>query len=117
MQGFCFLAMMSFSIPALSVNFGFLYDSPVQYFNNVDWQMLDNAAEEALDHYPNGRIATWENPKTHNGGYVQPLTQTKQEGMPCRKLKIYIRAHERSDQYIFTFCKSKSDWKIRSDMM
>lgn len=110
----CGIAILTFSIPAFSINFSFLYDSPVQYFNNTDWKMLEHVADNALNTDPNGQKTTWENPKTRSGGSVQPLDTSIKNGLTCRDLKMFIHAHERTDQYVFMFCKVKNDWKIRS---
>lgn len=105
-------SLLGFSLPALSANFGFFYDTPAQYFNAQDWKMLEAAADYALSKLPNGKSVTWQNPDTHNGGSLEPLNSIKKHGTICRDLQMTNHAQHRTDQYVFMFCKFGSGWKI-----
>ena len=106
--------LVIFSLPALSANVAFLYDTPAQYFNTQDWKMLETTADYALNKLPNGNIAKWQNPKTGNSGLLEPLNTIQKYGTTCRALQITNYAKYRKDQYVFMFCKFKTGWKIPS---
>lgn len=106
--------LVIFSLPTLSANFAFLYDTPAQYFDAQDWKMLETTADYALNKLPNGNIAKWQNPKTGNSGLLEPLNTTQRYGTICRALQITNYAKHRKDQYVFMFCKFKTGWKIPS---
>lgn len=110
--GSFFILWMTFSQPAGSANFGFLYDTPAQYFTADDWKALEVAADKALNHLPNGKKLDWKNPRTGNHGSLMPLNTIKQHGTLCRDLQITNYARHRTDQYVFKFCQFKSGWKI-----
>ncbi|MCD6038888.1 MAG: hypothetical protein K0S27_288 [Gammaproteobacteria bacterium] len=103
---------LSFSLPALSGNFAFLYDTPAQYFGAQDWKMLEATANYALNKLPNGKSAKWQNPKTSHHGIIKPLNSIKKQGILCRDLQITNYAQHRSDQYVFMFCKFHTGWKV-----
>lgn len=104
------LAVMSF--PVFSANFGFMYDTPAQFFTDSDWKMLEATADKALNALANGKKLQWINPKTGNGGTLEPLNLIKKHGTVCRDLQMTNRAHHQTDQYVFTFCKFNAGWKI-----
>lgn len=104
--------LVIFSLPTLSANFAFLYDTPAQYFNAQDWKMLETTADYALSKLPNGKSAKWQNPKTGNSGLLEPINSIKKHGTICRDLQITNYAQHRKDQYVFMFCKFSTGWKI-----
>ena len=105
--------MLCFSLSAFALNFSFLNDSPVESFNKADRQLQDAAADKALDSVANGKKLSWTNAKTGNGGFVQPLSTFKRDGMICRNLKIFNQDYKnRTDEYVFLFCKYRDGWKM-----
>src|SRR3990167_9059232 len=105
------LVLSLISFPAFSFNARFLENSPEQSFSADDLTMFDAASEKALNNLPDGAKTTWQNPQTGNGGYFQPLSTIKKNGLLCRNLKIMNYNRATSDQYVFMFCKYKSGWK------
>ncbi len=104
--------LLALSFPAWSIEFTFMQSSPVRYYTPQDWDIFKKISDEALEKLPNGKKKMWHNSQTNNGGYVQPLNTTLQNGNKCRNLKIFISAHYMTDQYTFTFCKINSKWKL-----
>lgn len=98
---------------AWALNFNFLNNSPVELFTSADREMQNQAADKALDSTANGKKIIWENPKTGNGGYFQPLNTVKKNNTTCRNLKIFNQDYKnRTDQYVFLFCKYSDGWKM-----
>jgi hypothetical protein len=105
-------SLILFSVPVLSANFAFMYDTAGQYFNAQDWKMLEANTDKALNTLANGKSMKWINPKTGNGGSLMPLNSMNKQGTTCRDLQITNHAHYRTDQYVFMFCKYGRDWRI-----
>jgi hypothetical protein len=107
--------LLCISYPALSIQLNFMSDSPVRYFNDQDWKLVDITTDEALNNAPIGKKITWDNPKSGSHGYAQSLDSIKKNNLICKNLKIFNYAKQRSDQYTFMFCKYPSGWKIPGD--
>ena len=105
-------ALTGLSFPVLGLNFTFMADSPVASFNASDWKLLNAAADKALDSMPDGKKVVWKNPRTGNGGFFQPLSTTKKNGMRCRNLKMFFEDYRSdTDEYTFLFCRDKGEWR------
>ena len=109
-----FFLLMIFTLPAYSLNLNFLIGTASQHFNKQDREMFDATLISALDKAPNGKKVVWKNAATQNGGYFQPLSTTKINGLACRNLRIVnVSIHERfPDKYTFLFCKGKNGWSV-----
>ena len=103
-------------LTAFSLNFSFLNNTASQEFDNQDWKLFDAAFHAAMTNTPDGKKKTWSNPATGNHGYLQPLSSTKKDNIPCRNLKIvsYAKTIQLPDNYTFMFCKKGGDWQVAS---
>ena len=107
------LIITAFSLPVLALNFSFLNNSPVESFTKEDRKMQGDTADKALATLANGKKLAWKNPKSGNGGFVEPLSTIKRDGMICRNLKVFNQDNKnRTDEYVFLFCKYRDGWKM-----
>lgn len=104
--------LLSATIPAFSLQVGFLAESTAQFFNDADWKMFDTASDKALNQTANGKVVTWRNPQTENGGSFQPLNTVNKNGLTCRDVRISMYARQQTNNYTFTFCKYPQGWKV-----
>ena len=94
---------------AYAFNLSFLDYSPVYYYTQDDWKMVEAAILKALN---NNVKVNWKNPKTNANGYIVPLKTFTQNGTICRQIKTYSQAHGYTGQSTYVFCKMRGDWKI-----
>lgn len=106
------LSILSFPLPANSANMAFLEDTAGQYFNQDDWNLFASSTQHALNTLANGKNESWRNPKTGSSGVLKPINSMKKNGTICRDLQITNRAKGWTDQYVFTYCKYRTGWKI-----
>ena len=118
-MGFFKTTMLILLFLVSSLAFGFQYNflksSPAFYFNDQDWKLYMDAAENALDHHQNGSKVTWSNPQSGHSGYFIPTKTIQKNGRTCRDLKIYINGQSRQDISYFQVCKYPSGWKVPGD--
>ncbi|EKD70896.1 MAG: hypothetical protein ACD_46C00341G0001 [uncultured bacterium] len=96
----------------IASNVSFLDYSATFYFQGQDQAMMLANAMDALNRYPDGKKASWKNPKTGTFGYAIPSNTRNQNGMRCRNLKIFNNAHNVAGEATYTFCKFGKEWKI-----
>ena len=93
-----FLAML-LTTPAYSVNLRFLAFSPVRFFNDQDWALLEQTSDDLLENAPDGETREWKNPKTGHHSSMKALKIYKNsEGETCRKVQLANFAREMSGQ-------------------
>lgn len=109
------LVAVCFSLPAFSINLSFLHNSPVEKYNQDDWNLFNTTSDQVLNSYPDNKKATWKNPKTGHSGFFEVVSTAKKNGLTCRNLKIFNSAGGMTDQYVFTFCKYPTGWMIPGD--
>ena len=100
------------SLAAYASNAVFLSHSARSFFNKDDWRLSKEAQNEALNHYKDGRVVSWVNPKTGAHGKFSPYHTTFQRGELCRNLKILSTAKLVQGKAIYRFCRQQKEWKI-----
>lgn len=107
------LILSSISFPAVSGNWSWLDNSPIEAFTDSDWAMLKQTAREALDNGKDGETALWVNHDTGFSGSITPLNTFDNNGLPCRKTKFFNSADSMTGSSTFRLCKQDDGkWKI-----
>lgn len=98
---------------AFALNMLFLEDAPAAKFDDLDWKLLTQTVDEALENTPKGEVLHWENPETGHLGSVTMMGSKKSAGQPCKVLKVYSEAATIKGESIIMFCKQQDgEWKI-----
>ncbi|NIR32395.1 MAG: hypothetical protein GWN84_24445 [Gammaproteobacteria bacterium] len=110
------LALAAAAPTTLAQGLHFLKNSPVSYFDDEDWRLMQEAIREALDNNPDGEKVSWENPKTGHNGSVTPLNTYQDFGTTCRRARLFNEAESASGASTFNFCKDTEEdrWKVAS---
>lgn len=91
----------------------FLEDAPAAEFDDLDWKLLTQTVDEALENTPKGEVLHWENPETGHLGSVTMMGTKKSGGQPCKVLKVVSEAATTTGESIIMFCKQEDgEWKI-----
>ena len=105
------LALASFS--ALSGNWGWLKNTPVEAFTDSDWVMLKETAKKALDSGKDGETILWVNHDTGHSGSITPLNTVDRNALPYRNTKFFNSADGRTCSSKTLLCKQQDGkWKI-----
>ena len=100
-----FLAIL-FSLPAYSVNLRFLAFSPVRFFNDQDWKLLEETSDDLLENAADGESRNWKNPKTGHHGTLKALrTYKNSEGETCREVQFANFARDMRGQSRWRLCQ------------
>lgn len=106
------VCLSSISLISYASNTSFLSHSARSFFSTDDWRLSKAAQSDALNHYRDGRVLSWINPKTGSHGTFVPYHTTYQRGELCRNLKILSTAHLVHEKAIYRYCRQQNDWKI-----
>ena len=107
------LALAVVSFPALSGNWSWLENSPIEAFTDSDWVMLKETARKALDSGKDGDTALWVNHDTGHSGSITPLNTVDNNSLPCRNTKFFNSADGRTGSSTTRLCKQQDGkWKI-----
>jgi len=91
---------------AHSVNLRFLAFSPVRFFNDQDWKLLEQTSDDLLANARDGESREWKNPKTGHHGSMKALrTYKNSEGETCREVQFSNFARDMSGQSRWHLCK------------
>lgn len=63
---------------------------PAQAFNDEDWKLFDQTAQDAMENVKDGGSKSWKNDKTGNSGVFKPIATTKNGDQRCRSVSISI---------------------------
>lgn len=87
--------------------------TPVDNFDQSDWDMLTESVTEALNKAPNGAPLAWFNTKTGSSGSHVVLSRFTKKNKTCRAIAITIfdkQGHSLSGNY--TFCQqADNSWQ------
>jgi len=97
---------------AMAANLRFLKDSVVARFDDVDWQMLQNAVTDALEQSADGASVTWRNDKSGHWGTVTPLNTLQQQGLKCRLVRFVNHTKDQTGSGTAKYCDTKTGWKV-----
>lgn len=112
---FSLIAIASLSISSMQSlqagNLSFLDYSAISYFQGKDKEMMLNNIEDALNHYPDNKKATWKNPATGTFGFAIPSQTVIKNGVTCRNLKIFNNAQNVTGEENYRMCKYGNEWR------
>jgi surface antigen len=84
------------------------------YMDDQDKLMAQRAQYDALERYPDGRYARWDNPNNGNYGYTQPNnTYQNNAGQYCREYQTTIVIDGRPQTGYGTACRrADGNWQV-----
>jgi surface antigen len=111
----CALLTMS-SLAAFGANTGFLNDTAIAALTEDDRKIQVETAVNVLESSAEKSAKDWTNPATGSSGRVESSGNFKSEdGLHCRKMKLFTRAKGIESQFAFPVCKKPSgEWFIAS---
>lgn len=93
-------------------NYSFLNYSPVFYFTDQDWQIMDSTLKNVLNNGRTNAKVEWRNPATGAHGYFIPVSSSGKKGKNCRYINIFNEAKNVTGQATYQFCKINGNWKV-----
>lgn len=110
-------ALLVEACAATAGNLSFLNDTPITYMKQRDRQVLNNAAQKALETKRDGESLGWSNEGTGNPvaikGSVTPLDTVKDGDRTCRTVTLVAIAKGQTQSWTPTVCKTgNSAWQI-----
>ena len=111
----CALLMMTPGV-AFSANAGFLNDTAITALTDADRKIQLDTALVVLESADPKSTKEWQNPTTGSSGRIETLGNFKSEdGLHCRKMKLFTRAKGIESQFAFPVCKKVTgEWFIAS---
>ena len=111
------LLAMSLSLSATNataINLMFLSkESPARQFSDTDWQYLNSAIDHSLEKVGDGASYHWDNPKSPASGLIEMLGSSKEDDMPCRRMRMTNHYDDIKGITEFVFCKQPDgEWKV-----
>src|SRR5690606_31152157 len=84
--------------------------------DRVDQMHAEQTAQTALERYPDGQYATWQNPNTGHSGYTVPTnTWQAPSGQYCREYQTAVVVDGRTESGHGTACRQPDGtWQIMS---
>lgn len=102
---------------ATALNPTFLGNTPLNFFQPADFDLMRKNAEAVLDSAQPNAKQSWSNPKTGASGFAQVASQfTMADGTPCKRLRIFNKAGGLESVATYPVCKySGRGWVINAD--
>lgn len=96
-----------------AAQWNWLRDAPANFLTEQDWEILGSTVDQVLATGDDGTEVPWENPETGHGGTVTPLDTTDEEGVICRKARVFNSAGGVTNTGTYRFCRQPDGtWKI-----
>lgn len=111
------LACALMPIRATALNPTFLGNTPLNFFQPDDFELMRNNAEQVLESTQPNAKQSWSNPKTGAAGFAQVAGQFKTaDGTQCKRLRIFNKAGGLESVATYPVCKySGRGWVINAD--
>lgn len=107
------IILSTISLPALSANWYWLKDTPLEAFTDSDWTMLKQTGTDVLENGADKTTVLWVNEETGHSGTITPLMTKEINGLTCRKTKFFNSADDKTGSASFKVCKqADGEWKI-----
>lgn len=97
---------------AAAAGFGFLAETPMRRFNDVDMKLMSDAIDTALAATEIGKPVRWTNEKTSSSGEVTAQRAFERAGRRCRDLRVVNRHRTLEASGIYTMCREDGQWKL-----
>lgn len=114
--GIALLALATFASVCGAQNLTFLHDTTAVALTDEDRKLQSEAGVAVLSD-PNPRLTKeWRNPASGHSGSIQGLGDLRSEdGLHCRKIKIFTAAGGRKNQLVMPVClTAEGDWMFAS---
>ena len=103
---------------AHAANLGFLNNTPMSFMNQEDYNSLQNAVRDAVEHKADGESTTWSNEGSRNGtrinSTITPSNTQKDGDKTCRDTEVVINAKGQSMTLRPHFCRvGAGAWKFQ----
>lgn len=103
---------------AHAANLGFLNNTPMSFMNQEDYNSLQNAVRDAVEHKADGESTTWSNEGSRNGtrinSTITPSNTQKEGDKTCRDTEVVITAKGQSMTLRPHFCRvGEGAWKFQ----
>lgn len=111
-------ALAAASAGAFAANLGFLNNTPITYMKQRDLQLLNKAAQTALETKKDGEALEWNNEGAGNpvpvNGTVTPHEAFESDGLKCRKITLVANAKGQTQTWMPTACRqADGKWKLK----
>jgi surface antigen len=112
--GVLLAALVATATVSFAGNLGFLNDTAIAALTDEDRKMQLDAAVSALESADGKATREWTNPATHSFGRTESSGNYKSEdGLHCRKMKLFVQAKGIESQFAFPVCKgADGEWFI-----
>jgi 17 kDa outer membrane surface antigen len=112
----CALLATSVANDALGAGAAFLHNTAIAALSDEDRQLQRDTAISVLESEDPKLSKTWDNPKTRSSGRSDSLGNYKSDdGLHCRKLRLFTHAKGIDSQLEFPVCKNPGgEWFIAS---
>ncbi len=97
---------------AAASGFGFLAETPMRRFDQVDMKLMSDAIEKALTAAEIGTPVGWANEKTSSSGEVTVQRAFERGGRPCRDLRVVNRHRRLEASGVYTMCRENGQWTL-----
>ncbi|TDG09681.1 hypothetical protein E1N52_07825 [Paraburkholderia guartelaensis] len=95
---------------AHAANLGFLNNTPMSFMTQADYNSLQNAVRDAVEHKADGESASWSNEGSRNGtritSTITPSNTQKEGDKTCRDTEVVINAKGQSMTLRPHFCRT-----------
>lgn len=110
------LGVMVLPTLAQAATLDFLENTALSFLKQADMELQRDAALRALENGDPRSTQEWKNAASGYSGRVQGLGAfNSDDGLACRKLKIWTQAEGVESEFVFPFCKDASgEWFIAS---
>ncbi|MEM5312885.1 RT0821/Lpp0805 family surface protein [Paraburkholderia sp. JHI869] len=103
---------------AHAANLGFLNNTPMSFMNQADYNSLQNAVRDAVEHKADGETANWSNEGSRNStrinSTITPSNTQKEGDKTCRDTEVVITAKGQSMTLRPHFCRvGEGAWKFQ----
>ena len=103
---------------AHAANLGFLNNTPMSFMNQADYNSLQNAVRDAVEHKADGETVNWSNEGSRNStrinSTITPSNTQKEGDKTCRDTEVVITAKGQSMTLRPHFCRvGEGAWKFQ----
>jgi hypothetical protein len=115
---YALILIISASNQALAGNETFLSDTAIAALTEADRKLQLDAVLSVLESTDAKAAKEWQNPQTGSSGRSESVGNFKSdEGLHCRKLRLFTQSRGIDSQFAFPVCKNASgEWFIASGM-
>ncbi len=112
-RGVIALGLLCGCMTAAAVNFGFMKNSPISRFDDMDLEIFQSTVISALDNAGDGQVVNWENPDSGFTGQVFMLSTDDSGSQVCRQIRIVNVAGNLNSNLHYNACKDDiAGWQI-----